>query len=482
MQNLIGIGISTLYVFACIGLATFVAKRQNGATELSRKLIHILCGNWVFLTPLFPDLWGLLFVPFTFIFINLLSMKYTIFSAMEREDQNYGTVYYALSLFLLSGAGYLLKWKTLPYIGLLVLAYGDGLAALVGKRWGKKPLFSFAPTKTEAGSLTIGIVAFLMTAVCLFAFQASGEIPSLSVGTVFWIAVLNALFSVFIEAAGEEGTDNLTLPIGAGLFATYCVYYGSIGFYVYLGAAVGILALAYRLRAVTPDAVFAALLTAATLYAFGGLLLGLSLFAFFFLGSGVSKIRNAQKRKAEETQEGGSGRNWKQVFCNSLPASVLAILYAMTKESAFLLLAFSVFSGAAADTFASELGMLSKGKVFFILNGKPVRRGLSGGVSRAGLGAGLLGSALLSLFAFPTFGWKGVLFAIVFGFVSSLLDSVLGAAFQRKYRAADGGLQDRPNSPGDLPIQGSRFITNNTVNLMSLTATVCLGYTFLAVL
>ncbi|RRD94752.1 DUF92 domain-containing protein, partial [Bacillus licheniformis] len=105
-----------------------------------------------------------------------------------------------------------------------------------------------------------------------------------------------------------------------------------------------------------------------------------------------------------------------------------------------------------------------------------------GGVSRAGLGAGLLGSALLSLFAFPTFGWKGVLFAIVFGFVSSLLDSVLGAAFQRKYRAADGGLQDRPNSPGDLPIQGSRFITNNTVNLMSLTLTPLLGWVVVSIM
>lgn len=482
MQNIIGIVISNVYVFACIGLASLVAKRQNGRTELSRKLIHILCGNWVFLTPLFPDLWGLLFVPFCFIFVNLLNLKYSLFPAMERDEKNYGTVWYAASMCLLSAAGFLLRCRTIPYIGLLILAYGDGFAALFGQKWGKTPLFSFAPNKTKVGSLTVGVAAFGITAASLVCFRKTGEIPDLSLAMIFFIASLTALFSVFVEAAGTDGTDNLTLPIGAGLFATFCVYYGDTGYYLYLATAVLILALAYRLRAITVDAVVAALLTAMTLYALGGLFIGLALFAFFLLGSGVSKIRNAEKKEAERYQEGEGGRNWKQVLCNSLPASVLVGIHAGTNDPRFLLLAFAAFSAAAADTFASELGMLSKGQVVHILTGKPVRKGLSGGVSVAGLGAALLGSTLLSLFVLSGFGWKEMLFATVSGFVSCLVDSILGAAFQRKYRNDDGELQDRANAPEEIPAKGFRFITNNTVNLMSLTFTAILGILFLSMM
>src|SRR5699024_9632271 len=121
-------------------------------SETSRKLVHILVGNWVFLTPLFHDLWAVVLIPFTFIIINSLSLRYNLIKAMERDDDSLGTVYYAISLFVLSGAGFLLGWRSLPYIGILTMAYGDGLAAITGNRWGNRKLFSFAPEKTLAGS------------------------------------------------------------------------------------------------------------------------------------------------------------------------------------------------------------------------------------------------------------------------------------------------------------------------------------------
>lgn len=476
MQNILGIVISMGYIFASIAFATFISKRVKNSEEISRKIIHILSGNWVFLTPIFTDLRGLLFVPFCFIFINLLSMKYDLFPAMERKEKNYGTVFYAISMFVLSLAGFVFRWRILPYVGLLTMAYGDGLAAIFGQKWGKKSLFAFAPKKTEAGSAVVGASAFVITFVAILVFRRSGEIPVQSFGSIILISAIVALFSIFIEAAGKDGCDNLTLPIGSGLLATFCVYYGSLGFYTYLLIAGLILYFAYKARAITQDGIIAALLTAMTLYSFGGSWLGASLLAFFVSGSAVSRLNNAEKKEAEKSQEIGGTRNWKQVLCNSLPACILMWIFLWNPEQKLLLLAFAVFSSAAADTFASEIGMLSKGKVFNILNGKPVRRGLSGGVSWAGLGAGLLGSFLMSLFALPQFGWKGFLFVAGIGFVSSLIDSIIGAAFQKKYADARGILQDRQNYANEKPAQGLVYITNNTVNMLSLAFTSIFGY------
>ena len=110
----------------------------------------------------FTELWAVLAVPLAFVFINTISLKVKLIPAMERNDNSLGTVYYAISLVVLSGVSFILKWPQLVFIGVLVLAYGDGLAALIGQKYGKKSLV-IAPSKTLAGSLTVLVVAFVVT-------------------------------------------------------------------------------------------------------------------------------------------------------------------------------------------------------------------------------------------------------------------------------------------------------------------------------
>ena len=476
MQNLWGIIISMVYIFAILGLATLVAKFSKGASETSRKLVHILVGNWVFITPLFTQLWAVLLVPFSFIIINSLSLKYKTFSAMERNDDSLGTVYYAVSMFVLSGAGFLLGWRTLPIIGLLTMAYGDGLAAVIGKRWGKRKPFSFAPEKTVAGTLTVAVTAFIVSAASILIFEKEQTTANTGITAVIIISLSTAVIAAFSELIGKKGCDNLTLPIGSGLFATLCLQFGSLDLVIYLLISAAILFAAYRLHAITPDGMVAAILTALTLYALGGMWLGISLLVFFILGSAVSRLKNERKRRAEKIQEEGGARNWKQVLCNSLPACILIWLaFIFPEQKIFALLAFSVFSAAAADTFSSEIGMLSKGKAFNILTGKPVQNGLSGGVTWAGLSAGLLGSVLLSLLVLPQYSLRDMLFVAFLGFLGSVIDSVLGAALQRKYKGSDGSLQDKAENINEKPASGYKVITNNAVNLISLFIVACLG-------
>ena len=83
MENFIGLAVSMAYILTVLGIATLVAHFTKGASESSRKLVHILVGNWVFITPLFNDLWAVVLVPFTFIIINSLSLKFNLIKAME---------------------------------------------------------------------------------------------------------------------------------------------------------------------------------------------------------------------------------------------------------------------------------------------------------------------------------------------------------------------------------------------------------------
>lgn len=456
---------STAYVLLVLALATLVAKIKKDTSELTRKLVHILAGNWVFFTPHFTSLWAVVFVPFVFVIVNALSLKYNLIPAMERRGEtSYGTVYYALSLLVLSATGFILDWPVLPLIGILIMTYGDGLAAVMGQAFGKTKPFSFAPHKTLVGSVTLAICAFIITLAVLMTDQSP---PLIGWPEAILLALMTALFSAFIELMGSKGLDNLVLPIGSGLFASLAYYYGTVGYYLYLIFATGILILAYRKKAITADGIGVAILTAASLYALGGFWLAISLVVFFILGSVLSKIKNDRKAKAEDLQEPGSARNWKQVVCNSLPATLAVWLGLVLGRPEVNLVALAVFSAAGADTFSSEIGMMSKGKVYNILTGQALPSGVSGGVSKVGILAGLLGSFLLALLALPDFGLRGLVLTTGLGFMGTLVDSLLGAAFQAKYASDQGEIQDRASGSARL-LSGYAWVTNNMVNLTTL--------------
>lgn len=477
MENINGLVSSLVYIFIVLGLATAVAKYSRGASESSRKLVHILVGNWVFLTPLFVDLWAVVLVPFSFIIINSLSMKYKLIAAMERNDDSYGTVYYAISLFVLSAAGFILKWPRLPYFGILIMAYGDGLAAVIGQKYGHLKPFPFAPKKSLAGTLTVAVVSFIVTFSVLFFMQDNGLTAEPGLLLILFVALATAIVSAAIELLGEKGCDNISLPIGSALFAELAIRYAGIGFFLYIGISILILLVAYRKRSITGAGMVAALLTAMTLFSFGGLWIGSSLLVFFVLGSAVSKIKSEPKKRAESLQEGTEARSWQQVLANSLPAAVLLWLYYIFPSTEiFLFLAFTVFSAAAADTFSSEIGMLSKGRVFNILNGKVIPNGVSGGVSALGLAAGVAGSLILSLLCLPQFGWRGFIYATVLGLSGSIVDSILGASIQRKYCNLKGHLQDKAEHINDKPVKGFKMISNNAINLITLMIVPTIGY------
>ena len=156
MNNIFGFIVSILYV----GIIIVSAKVfEKAGKEASRKYIHIMLSNWWIIAMIFFDnmFWAAA-TPALFVIVNYLSYKKCIIKVMERDDkddnkESLGTVYYALSLFILA----LITFGPLdnPIIGLcgiFVMGYGDGLAAVIGQAVKSKEIVVKGNKKSLAGS------------------------------------------------------------------------------------------------------------------------------------------------------------------------------------------------------------------------------------------------------------------------------------------------------------------------------------------
>ena len=207
VRNALGIVASYAYIAVIILLAKLF---ERFGKEASRKFVHIMLANWWFIAMFFfTNAFTASFVPLTFVVINYLSYKKDIIKVMERDDnekEGLGTVYYAISLFVLTIFSWgIMNKPGLGLCGVLVMGYGDGLAGIIGRAI-KSPGFRIGDTKkTVAGSLTMLIVSFAIFGAFLFFLS----------GTPFWYvkAAVLAILATIIEAVSIKGTDNLTVPI-----------------------------------------------------------------------------------------------------------------------------------------------------------------------------------------------------------------------------------------------------------------------------
>ncbi|KAH9207430.1 integral membrane protein DUF92-domain-containing protein [Leptodontidium sp. 2 PMI_412] len=227
---------------------------------------------------------------------------------------------------------------------------------------------------------------------------------------------------------------------------------------------------AYSHKSLTPAGIVAAVVTAAAHAVHPWSLSFALLIVFFLAGTRVTKIKHDVKAKLTMSASGKSGgegaRTHVQVLANSGVASILTLLHAyqlyrrnegvLPRSSTDCyawpgdLLVVGIvanYAAVAADTFSSELGILSKSKPRLITswNLRQVPPGTNGGVTLHGLASGFLGSlvivaASVALIPFcgPKLGGWGLnarnrfAFAMaIWGGLGSVLDSFLGGWLQQ---------------------------------------------------
>ena len=213
-MNWIGEIVSFVYIALVIVCAKLFERKGK---EVSRKFIHIMLGNWWIIAMIFFDnVWFASFGPALFVIINYISYKKNLIKVMEREQQDgFGTVYYALSLLILSIISFgIYKDPALGLIPTLVMAYGDGFAAIVGKHLKSKRYKLSDTKKSFAGSLTMFLISLILIGGYLI-FVNNNEFWT----STHWplISIMMAFMVTAVEAFSGKGWDNITVPISTVL-------------------------------------------------------------------------------------------------------------------------------------------------------------------------------------------------------------------------------------------------------------------------
>jgi phytol kinase len=211
LENIISVVISLLYFIIVIGVA---ARLRALPYHFSRYFTHMMVANAWFLSLYFiKDGLLALIVPALYTVFSLLNYIYNWLPALNSRYQvkNFGSVYFAMSNLVLTWLAYVFPSLAIGAgMGLMVMAYGDGFAAMVGMHAGRYRYTIFHGHKTLEGSFTMWCVSLaVLLLVTLFHLE-----------TIPWMMiVLLASLATFVEAISPYGLDNVFIP-----FLVYLLY------------------------------------------------------------------------------------------------------------------------------------------------------------------------------------------------------------------------------------------------------------------
>jgi dolichol kinase len=219
-SDVIGLVLSYAYAFGMLTAVETVGRRLGWRMEVTRKIIHIGAGMWVWGMLALFDHWWAGVIPFaTFIALNWLFSRRQTFQTMDDERSSPGTVYFAISITVL----YTMLWRTsgvdrapVATAAVMAMTWGDAIASLVGQRWGRRHYRFFGHRRSLEGSAAMALAcaaAVLTTLLWLPASPLSPGSLQLSVGAALVLTAVCTATAVVAEAVSPAGTDNLTVPL-----------------------------------------------------------------------------------------------------------------------------------------------------------------------------------------------------------------------------------------------------------------------------
>lgn len=210
-----------------IGGASEGARRLGYGPEITRKIVHIGAGHVILLAWwLRLPAWMGVAAAVVFAGVALLSYRLPILPGINSVGRrSWGTFFYAVSIGVLMGWCWPQGYPYFGVMGILIMCWGDGLAALVGQRWGRHGYEIWGEKKSWEGSLTMAVASTLVVLAVLGGLQGlSWSLVAIALGV--------AIAATIFEAISKYGIDNLTVPIGAAATAlalTRLLGWGQLG-------------------------------------------------------------------------------------------------------------------------------------------------------------------------------------------------------------------------------------------------------------
>ncbi len=213
-------------------------------------------------------------------------------------------------------------------------------------------------------------------------------------------------------------------------------------------ALAGLSTLAYGIRALDLLGAAASFFLGLLIALLGGLTWIALMVLFTALSVVATRVGYESKRARRVAEEAGGERGVRNVMGNGAAAGIIVLA---TQVPGIPLVAVAAayataVAAVAADTLASELGVLAGRARSILPPFGPVRVGSDGGISLLGQLAALFGAGAIALLAVPAVGLPMRLAWVPFvaGFLGCQLDSVLGATLEGDAR------QGRPFGKQDV--------------------------------
>jgi len=450
-----------LSIIILIFLSEYSYRNDFLDPNLNRKIIHSMVGVAVSFSPfIFLSNIQPLILAVTFLIINLFSYKHNKLKSFHNLNRKtLGTIFFPLGFIIIAALFWEYKYNIACCF--MILAIADPLSSLTGENIKKPHKYNIGgDVKSYEGS----IIMFLSTFIILYLFSNSVFHQFDTLET--FLAIMLSCFAITIaEAMSIKGSDNISIPLTAFFFIEIfnTVNMGNfiIGFSFVISLITIVLFYFYKRKHLSLDGFLSSTLMAGLILGFGGLKYVLPIAIFFILSTLLSKVGMKNLRESK------SGRNANQVFANGGVGLVLCIFNHFYQMELIYIMFLASIAAANSDTWATEIGKLSRKRPKDIISGRSLNVGESGGITFIGLLGSMSGSFVIATVGyFLDINTSYLIILFISGFLGSIFDSILGSTLQSRFILIDGKTIKEEKETDSYHYSGLVSINNNSVNFL----------------
>ena len=227
--DLIATVISIVILLAIVQLNALLQKKGKVSQIITRKFVHIFAGpvfvvTWMlfsgeiishYIAVIVPLLFVLQFITIGLGVIKNESFVASMSRSGDPRELLQGTLYYSIVMVLMT-----FFWFYVPSTGisnanptaLLIIGCisgGDGLADIIGRKFGGKKIGLKGSEKTIVGSIGMLVGSILVSSILVLIFSL--EVPNFDIIKLILPIILVSIVATVVEALSPKGTDNFTV-------------------------------------------------------------------------------------------------------------------------------------------------------------------------------------------------------------------------------------------------------------------------------
>ncbi len=212
--------LSFVYVFGVVGVMDFFVKKGL-SQDISRKVVHIAAGSWLLFWPLFDHSHWTKFLNISpaLIWTFLLLLKgftakpddkavKTMTRTGDRKELLRGPLYFTI---VMNVMGTVFFYSVAAIVSMGFLSWGDGLAPVVGKKFGRHK-YKILSEKSLEGSLAFFF--FGIIGCVLFSLILLGKVD-------FGFILITSAVTTLVEGFSPANWDNIFIPASAMLVSYF---------------------------------------------------------------------------------------------------------------------------------------------------------------------------------------------------------------------------------------------------------------------